>query len=98
MAKVPKDVEEFSTTDTPLALGSYFSCNVLCRAKQKVSAEMLYTHLETYVAVSFKFGSICTTMQIELTLSLTFTLKVLSKSKIVKDPDNVNVLQQTSTY
>lgn len=36
IAKLPNDIEEFSTTDEPLALGTHFACDVLRRANQVI--------------------------------------------------------------
>ena len=36
IAKLPKEVEEFSTSDVPVAMGTHFACDVLCRANLKI--------------------------------------------------------------
>ncbi len=36
LARLPAELQEFSTSDQPLALGTTFACDVLCRARQHI--------------------------------------------------------------
>jgi hypothetical protein len=36
MLHLPREIEEFTTSDRPQALGAHFACDVLCRAKQRI--------------------------------------------------------------
>lgn len=36
MLHLPREIEDFSTSEKPQALGSHFACDILCRAKQRI--------------------------------------------------------------
>ena len=36
IARLPKELEDFTTSEVPVALGSQFACDVLCRAGQRM--------------------------------------------------------------